>query len=84
MATLSWNVQRAVTVAISPGIGTVASSGTLTVSPSVATTYTMTATDRRGRVTTASVTVTPSVSVGSPVGTPVGTPVGAPVGSPVG
>ena len=89
MAKLSWNVQNAVSVTISPGIGAVAPSGEITVNPSVPTVYTITATDARGRQTSSSLTIG-AVVVGSPapVGSPgpvVGgpAPVGAPVGGPV-
>ena len=45
---LSWATANADTVAISPGIGTVAASGTMSVSPAATTTYTLTATGQGG------------------------------------
>ncbi len=42
-ATLQWNVSGVTTVSISPGIGTVSSSGTRTVSPDTTTKYTLVA-----------------------------------------
>jgi hypothetical protein len=78
MAQLIWNVQNAVSVTITPGIGVVGPVGNITVSPTVTTVYTLTAIDRRGRQKVSTVTISPSVTpVGSP---PVGTP---PVGTPV-
>ena len=47
-ATLSWTTNNADTVSISPGIGTVAASDSMTVSPAVTTTYTLTATNANG------------------------------------
>jgi OmpA family/K319L-like, PKD domain len=58
-STLVWQVENATTVSISPGIGTVDLVGTRDVTPTQATTYTLTATNSFGTVTaTASVTVT--------------------------
>lgn len=45
-ATLSWTVNYADTVSISPGIGSVASSGSLIVTPGESTTYILTATTK--------------------------------------
>jgi hypothetical protein len=57
-STLTRDVSEADTVyAITPGVGTVASSGSTSVSPAVTTTYTLIATNSAGS-TTASVTVT--------------------------
>ena len=56
-ATLSWTSQNADTVSIEPGIGTVSPNGTLSVSPSETTSYTITATGPGG-VAKKSVTVT--------------------------
>jgi len=42
---LSWNVTNTSSVTISPGIGTVGSAGTISVSPTTTTTYTITATN---------------------------------------
>jgi outer membrane protein OmpA-like peptidoglycan-associated protein/uncharacterized cupredoxin-like copper-binding protein len=66
-ATLTWVVQNATSVTISPGIGSVnASSGSTSVTPAQTTTYTLTATGAAGTVNQ-SVTVT----VGAPtVGNP--------------
>jgi hypothetical protein len=47
-ATLSWSVNGATTVSISPGIGSVAASGTLAVTPSRTVTYTLSATNAAG------------------------------------
>ncbi|HKT49626.1 MAG TPA: alkaline phosphatase family protein [Candidatus Angelobacter sp.] len=67
-ATLSWNSRGASTLSIDNGVGTVAApAGNQVVSPSQATTYTITATDSGGHTTTASTTVT--VSTGSGLGT---------------
>lgn len=51
--TLSWNVGGATAVTISPGIGIVAASGSIVVTPGAATTYTLTATAADGSVDTA-------------------------------
>lgn len=57
-ATLTWSTTNATTVSIDNGIGTVAASGSTTVSPTATTTYTLTATGSSGTVTaTATVTV---------------------------
>ena len=59
-STLSWNVTGATTVSINNGIGTVAASGTQSVSPAATTTYTLSATGPGGSNTgTATVTVVP-------------------------
>jgi hypothetical protein len=56
-STLQWSVQNADTVSIT-SLGTVAASGTRSVSPTVTTTYTLTATNASGTVTrTSTVTV---------------------------
>ena len=56
-STLTWSVQNADSVSIS-SIGTVLASGTKSVSPTVTTTYTLTATNKAGSTTrTATVTV---------------------------
>ena len=59
--TLSWTVSNATSMAITPGIGTVASSGSKTVSPSADTTYKLVATNANG-----SATATVLVSVSGP------------------
>ena len=57
-ATLTWSTTNATSVSIDNGIGTVADSGSTTVSPTSTTTYTLTATGKRWTVTaTATVTV---------------------------
>jgi phospholipase C len=57
-ATLTWSTTNATSVSIDNGIGTVAASGSTTVSPDTTTTYTLTATGSGGTVTaTATVTV---------------------------
>jgi len=60
-STLSWSVSDADKVTITPGVvGTVESSGSISVSPVVTTVYTLTATNSAGSVTaTATVTVIP-------------------------
>ncbi len=60
-STLSWSVIDATSVTIDNGVGTVALSGTTTVSPTTTTTYTLTATNTAGSVT-ATTTVTVTVS----------------------
>jgi Domain of unknown function (DUF4082)/PASTA domain len=64
-STLTWSTTGATTVAIDQGIGTVAASGTRSVSPTATTTYTLTATNAAG-----SVTATASVTVSAPDTTP--------------
>ncbi|MCI5196623.1 MAG: hypothetical protein D3919_10430, partial [Candidatus Electrothrix sp. AW5] len=60
--TLSWTSSNADTVSIDNGIGTVATNGTSTVTPSTTTTYTMTATGAGGTATdTVTVAVLPAV-----------------------
>ena len=56
--TLSWSTTNATSVSISPGIGTVAANGSATVSPSVTTVYTISATGTDGKTVTATVQVT--------------------------
>jgi hypothetical protein len=60
-STLSWSVTDATSVTIDNGVGTVALSGSTTVSPIPTTTYTLTATNAAGSVT-ATTTVTVTVS----------------------
>lgn len=55
---LTWVSQNAVTVSISPGVGTVSLNGSVDVAPSATTTYTATATDGNGDTQVASATVT--------------------------
>jgi len=56
-STLTWEVSGAISVVITPGVGSVGLSGSFLVSPSETTTYTLTATNTAGS-TTASVKVT--------------------------
>ena len=49
-ATLTWNTANATTVSIDHGIGVVAASGAITVSPTLTTFYTLTATGTTGAV----------------------------------
>jgi Di-haem oxidoreductase, putative peroxidase len=66
-ATLTWSTTGASAVTLLPGIGTVASSGSIAVKPLVTTTYTLTATSTTGTATaTAAVTVTAPVLTGGP------------------
>jgi hypothetical protein len=64
-STLSWSVSNATSLNIDNGVGTVASSGSRSVSPAASTTYTLTATNSAGSVT-ASLTVTVTGSVVTP------------------
>ena len=59
-ATLTWAVENAQSVSINNGVGTVALTGTQSVSPATTTTYTLTATNAAGPVT-ASSTITVNV-----------------------
>ncbi len=60
---LSWNVSGATTVTIDQDIGTVNSTGTCTVSPTITTTYTLEASNRAGIVTaTVQVTAPPVIN----------------------
>lgn len=62
-ATLSWVVTDATTVTINQGIGTVALTGSISVTPADTTTYTLTATNSVGTVTdTETITVNPSAN----------------------
>jgi len=61
-STLTWNVQNATTVNISPGLGSVSLQGSQAVSPTQTTTYILTATNSAGAITSqATVNVTPNV-----------------------
>ncbi len=62
-ATLAWTSVNAQNVAITPGIGAVANSGTITVKPSETTTYTVRATGGDGPPSTCNITVTVSAAV---------------------
>ena len=59
-STLTWSTTGATTIAINQGIGTVAATGTRSVSPTTSTSYTLTATNAAG-----SVTATAGVAVGA-------------------
>jgi hypothetical protein len=56
-STLTWTTADALSVRIDPGLGVQPLSGSTAVSPATSTTYTLRATDRLGRVSTAQVTV---------------------------
>jgi len=56
-STLSWSVSNATTVTIDQGIGSVALTGTRTISPTATTTYTLTASNAAGNTTTATAQV---------------------------
>jgi hypothetical protein len=59
-STLSWNVENADTITISPTVGTVSATGTRSVTPSATTEYTLTATNRFGSETArTTITVNP-------------------------
>ncbi len=60
LATLVWNITNATSVIINPGVGTVGSSGSVSVSPSSVTTYILVASNNYGSTTgAATVTVNP-------------------------
>lgn len=65
-ATLAWSTANAATVSIDQGIGTVAASGSRTVTPTATTTYVLTATNSAGQTTTASATVTVAAAAPPP------------------
>ena len=50
-STLTWSVQKATTITIDQGIGTVSATGSRQVTPQVTTTYALTATNRDGQKT---------------------------------
>jgi hypothetical protein len=61
--TLSWNVSGATTVTIQPGIGSVGSTGSLTLTPAATVTYTLTADNAAGSTaSSATLNVTPVVA----------------------
>jgi hypothetical protein len=72
-STLSWSSSGATTVSINQGVGLVAASGTRAVTPSVNTTYTITATNTVGSVT-ASATVAVAAPTPAPTITLTATP----------
>jgi len=55
--TLTWTTSNASSVTISPGIGTVGTSGSTTVTPGATTTYTLSATGSSGSTVTSSATI---------------------------
>ena len=57
-ATLTWTTSNTSSVTISPGVGTVASAGATTVTPSATTAYTLTATGNSGNPVSSSLTIT--------------------------
>lgn len=63
-ATLTWTTSNASTVTITPGVGTVGTSGSTTVSPGATTTYTLTASSKTGNPVSSytTITVIPRVS----------------------
>ncbi len=64
---LTWLVQGASSVTISNGVGSVAATGSTTVTPATTTTYTLTAVGPSGNITaTTTVTVGPAVGAGTP------------------
>ncbi len=64
-STLSWNVSNATSITIGPGIGPVASSGSLPITPSTSMNYTLTAANAAGNAT-ASTTVLVQMSSAVP------------------
>jgi phospholipase C len=65
-STLSWTSSSAASLSIDNGIGAVAApAGSTTISPTASTTYTITATDSAGNVTTSAATVTVSAGGGN-------------------
>ena len=72
-ATLTWSTANATSVSIEPGIGTVAASGSTTVTPASTTQYTLTATGNSGTATSnATITVqtaTPTATLSASPGT---------------
>jgi len=68
-STLSWNVSNATAVTISPGVGAVATAGSISVAPTVTTIYALTATKAASSVTDTtqvSVSAAPPFAVTSP------------------
>ena len=80
LSTLTWSTTNAVAMSIDQGIGTVAAAGTLLVSPSATTTYTLTALGEQGSaISTATITVraTPVISWNPPASLTYGATLGA-------
>jgi hypothetical protein len=69
-ATLTWTTSNSVNVTISPGVGTVASSGSTSVTPASTTIYTLTAKGKSGDSVSSTATITvmprtsPTISIG--------------------
>jgi len=69
-AILTWNTTNATSVTISPGVGSVAASGSTTVTPAATTTYTLTANGKSGNPVSSTTTITvmpripPTISMG--------------------
>jgi hypothetical protein len=67
VSTLTWVVENATTVSISPGIGSVdAHSGSTAVTPNATTTYTLTATGPTGTVNSSVTVVVGAITAGNP------------------
>jgi hypothetical protein len=79
--TLTWNVTSAQAVTINPGIGSVATAGSRTLSPTTTTTYTLTATNAAGAAT-ANTVITVNVPASAPTPTPTPAPTPTPVPNP--
>ncbi len=82
-STLTWTSSNAVSATINNGIGTVALSGSIQVTPTITTKYTITVGNGTGRTASARVTVTVSgdsskVGITSFVATPASVPIGIP------
>ncbi len=74
-ATLFWVVENATSVSISPNLGTVPLGGSQDVQPTANTTYTLTATNAAGSVTSqTTINVTPAVSITSFTASPNASP----------
>ena len=79
-AQLTWQVENATSVSISPGIGTVDATGSRTVNPTVSTTYVITATNANGSVTASATLTVGSVQILSFTNDPAFSPIaGGPV-----
>jgi hypothetical protein len=69
---LTWTTTNASSVTISPGVGTVAASGSTTVTPAATTTYTLVANGKSGSQVSSTATITvmpripPTISIGQP------------------
>jgi hypothetical protein len=69
-AILTWNTTNASSVTISPGVGSVAASGSTTVTPTTTTTYRLTANGKSGNPATSTITIAvkprvpPAISIG--------------------